>query len=422
MKNFVDVTIEGLIYSLSGFGEILRNIVLTLNEMDVYIRLVPHGGIRNGIPKKHIRIFNELKSRYDGVKGDSTFLYFGTPLGCTKYPETHCISWTMFETQDTPYDFVKHLNPMDEIWLPSKFCYDSFTKDGLIKEKTRIMPLGVDTDIFSPKITGYTPSKIFKFGTVVGWSERKGVSAMLQSYLREFDRTKDNVLFMVRGGYYPKEKIIAEIDLAKREASKWMPRDKQCDIYLCYHIIPVERMPDLYRMFDCLVYGSSGEGFGMCILEGMSCGIPSITTNATAPLDFCNKENSYLIDVEKIDRNPKCAWITSYYRYPFPNEQSRGATFAYPKQEHLQKLMRHAYEHKDEVKKKGEKARFDVCHKWDIRLICEKVKQRLLEIQAMRNIHPVQKGIPNEKIIKKDHPGETMTRMSADGGVKTIVG
>ena len=134
MSDHVDVTIEGLIYSLSGFGEILRNIVLTLHEMGVRIRLVPHGGIRQGIPKKHIRLFNELKARYDGVKSNSIFLYFGTPLGCTKYPETYCISWTMFETQDTPHDFVKHLNPMDEVWLPSKFCHDSFTKDGLAKE------------------------------------------------------------------------------------------------------------------------------------------------------------------------------------------------------------------------------------------------------------------------------------------------
>ena len=423
MKNLVDVTIEGLIYSLSGFGEILRNIVLTLHEMDVYIRLIPHGGIRQGIPKKHIRIFNELKTRYDGVKENSIFLYFGTPLGCSKYQETYCISWTMFETQDTPYDFIRHLSPMDEVWLPSKFCYDSFTKDGLPKEKARVMPLGVDTAVFTPKMVGYgPPSKIFKFGTVVGWSERKGVSAMLQSYLREFDRTKDNVLFIIRGGYYPKDKIINEIDLAKREASKWMPREKQCDIYLCYHIVPLHRMPDLFRMFDCLVYSSMGEGMCLPALESMSSGVPCVITKATAPLDFCNDENSYLIDVEKIDRNPKCEWITAYYRYPFPNEQGRGATFAYPNQEHLQKLMRHVYEHKDETRKKGEKARMDVCQKWDIRFICEQVKQRLLEIQATRSIHPVQIAVPTEKIIKKNHLGDTRTKISADGGIKTIVG
>jgi len=430
-KEFINVTIEGLIYSLSGFGEILRNIVLTLHEMGVYIRLVPHGGLHHGIPKKHVRIFNELKRRYDGVKKDSTFLYFGTPLGCTKYPDTYCVSWTMFETQDTPCDFIRHLNPMDEVWLPSKFCYDSFIKGGLAKEKTRIMPLGVDTAVFTPKpYPQGSDSKIFKFGTVVGWSERKGVGALLQSYLREFNRDKDSALLIVRGGYYPKDKIMAEIELAKREASKWMPREKQCDVYLCYQIVPVNRMPDLYRMLDCLVYPSSGEGCCLPALESMSSGVPCIITKATSPLDFCNDENSYLIDVEKIDRNPKCEWITAYYRYPFPNEQNRGATFAIPSQPHLQKLMRHAYEHRDEVRKKGEKARDNIQKSWDIRLICEQVKQRLLEIQMGRGIYSSAPDSARAKmsikqqptLITKGHPGETATRISADGGTRTIVG
>ena len=183
-------------------------------------------------------------------------------------------------------------------------------------------------------------------------------------------------------------------------------------------------------MFNCLAYPSSGEGFGMCILEGMSCGVPSIATRATGHMDFCTDENSYLIDVEKIDRNPKCEWITAYYRYPFPNEQSRGATFTIPSQPHLQKLMRHVYKNRDELKKKGEKARMDVVRKWDIRLICEQIKQRLLEIQEQRNIHsaqPIERPAQISKenqltIIRKDHPGETMTQISGDGGMRTIVG
>lgn len=388
MKEIVDVTIEGLIYSLSGFGEILRNIVLTLDGMGVYVRLIPHGGIRGGIARKDQRLFEKLAKRYDGVKPYSTFLYFGTPLGCRKYETTHSVVWTMFETQETPYDFVRHVDKMDEVWFPSKFCFDTFTKAGLGAAKAKIMPLGVNTNVFTPKERYIPPSDTFKFGTVVGWSERKGVSMLLKSYLEEFNRDKDNVLLIIRGGYYPKEKIIAEIDLVKREATKVVPRDKQCDIYLCYRIIPVNKMPDFFKMLNCIMYPSYGEGFGMCILEGMSCGIPSIATNATGHIDFCNDTNSYLINVARIDKEPRCAWITAYYRYPFPNEQNRGATFAIPDQKHLQQLMRHAYQNREEVKQKGLKAREDVVKNWDIRLICEKVYNRLLEIQRQRGVHP----------------------------------
>ncbi len=388
MKETVDVTIEGLIYSLSGFGEILRNIVLTLDNMGVTIRLIPHGGIKGGIAKKDLRTFGKLARRYDGVKRCSTFLYFGTPLGCHKYEPTYSIVWTMFETQETPYDFIRHISKMDEVWFPSKFCYDTFTKARLDPTKARIMPLGVNTEVFTPKEKYVSSSDTFKFGTVVGWSERKGISMLLKSYLEEFNRDKDNVLLIIRGGYYPKEKIINEINLAKGEATKVMPREKQCDIYLCYRIIPVSRMPDFFKMLNCVVYPSLGEGFGMPILEGMSCGIPGIVTNATGHVDFCNDLNSYLINVGRIDKEPRCAWITNYYRYPFPNEQNRGATFAIPDQKHLQSLMRHTYQNREETKQRGLKAREDVVKNWDIKWICTQIYNRLLEIQKQRGIHP----------------------------------
>jgi glycosyltransferase involved in cell wall biosynthesis len=46
--------------------------------------------------------------------------------------------------------------------------------------------------------------------------------------------------------------------------------------------IPEEHLPALYRLSDVLVYPSLYEGFGMPLVEAMSCGTPVLTSNASS--------------------------------------------------------------------------------------------------------------------------------------------
>ncbi|MGB7601976.1 MAG: glycosyltransferase family 1 protein [Candidatus Sulfotelmatobacter sp.] len=47
-------------------------------------------------------------------------------------------------------------------------------------------------------------------------------------------------------------------------------------------VVPEEKLPALYRGAKALVFPSLYEGFGLPILEAMSCGIPVVTSNITA--------------------------------------------------------------------------------------------------------------------------------------------
>jgi glycosyltransferase involved in cell wall biosynthesis len=47
-----------------------------------------------------------------------------------------------------------------------------------------------------------------------------------------------------------------------------------------------EEMAQLYNMFDVFTLPTGGEGFGLPILEAMSCGVPTVVTNYSGHTDF----------------------------------------------------------------------------------------------------------------------------------------
>ena len=55
-------------------------------------------------------------------------------------------------------------------------------------------------------------------------------------------------------------------------------------------------MDFLYQVADALVLPSRGEGFNLPAAEGMVRGVPVIVTRHGGHLDFCNDENSFLVD------------------------------------------------------------------------------------------------------------------------------
>jgi len=68
--------------------------------------------------------------------------------------------------------------------------------------------------------------------------------------------------------------------------------------------VPEERLPSLYRGAQALIFPSLFEGFGLPILEAMSCGIPAVTANTTAMPEVAG-DAALLVDpsaVEEIAR------------------------------------------------------------------------------------------------------------------------
>jgi glycosyltransferase involved in cell wall biosynthesis len=58
--------------------------------------------------------------------------------------------------------------------------------------------------------------------------------------------------------------------------------------------LPPDSMPVLYQLWDCLLYLSGGEGFGLPAWEAMCSGIPSVYTHYSSHAEFLSRANAGL--------------------------------------------------------------------------------------------------------------------------------
>ena len=86
----------------------------------------------------------------------------------------------------------------------------------------------------------------------------------------------------------------------------------------------------------------------------MACGMPTIVTAYSAPLDYLTPECSYLIPVAKL------VPIDDPVFYPDGN----AGMWAEPDIAVLRELLRHVFQYRDDAQGKGERAREMVCDGW----------------------------------------------------------
>lgn len=81
-------------------------------------------------------------------------LYMTPPCPPTGYDSPlFVIGRTMFETDSVTPHHVERCNKMDEVWVPSEFHVETFTRAGVVPEKLRKVVQPVDTVFFDPATT-----------------------------------------------------------------------------------------------------------------------------------------------------------------------------------------------------------------------------------------------------------------------------
>ena len=127
-------------------------------------------------------------------------------------------------------------------------------------------------------------------------------------------------------------------------------------------------MVNLYSQANAFVLPSRAEGWGLPLMEAMSCALPVIATDYSAPTDFLHEGNAYLIRVERM--------VDVFDPYFFPDSRELGE-WAQPDTAHLRELMRHVVTHRGEAEEKGRRARREVCERWTWRHGAEIAHRRL---------------------------------------------
>jgi len=194
-----------------------------------------------------------------------------------------------WEESSFPLKYVKEFNQnLDGITVMSKFV-KRVLKEAGVKVPIKIVGLGVEHILSTtPKPFNLKTNKSFKFLHISSSFPRKGIDILLKAYIESFT-AKDDVTLIIKT--FPNPHNTIEDKIKKIREDKNSP-----EIILINQDLEDSYIAWLYKTSNALVAPSRGEGFGLPLAEAMLFNLPVITTNFGGQIDFCNSENSWLID------------------------------------------------------------------------------------------------------------------------------
>lgn len=360
-------------YSYSGYGLHNRKIVLELNRLGFDIKLIPtEEHIPEELPQKDTLLKLTKKPLPDHKKVISINC---VPPPSSAFRSDYSILYTTIESENIHWGAKVRSSYFQEVWVPCKLNYKAYRKAGFPKKKLFYMPEGVDPIHHSPSrgILEKYASPAFTFLYIGDWSYRKGIEPLLIAYATEFkpgERVRLLLLVHYQGQDRKKseKRILHELNYFKNKNNiNFSP-----PIEFIFDYLPEDDLSRLYNTADCYISPSLGEAWNLPVMQAMAHELPVITTNFGGPQDYCNKKNSYLIDIEKMDiMDDKTNLHVDFYQ---------GEKFAFPNIKHLRYLIRQVYRKRTEAKEKGKRARQDCFDKWTWEIAGMKVAKRILRI------------------------------------------
>ena len=258
------------------------------------------------------------------------------------------IGFMVWETTVVPERKLRVLRTLDEVWVPSQWGRLVLLENGLPEDRVHVIPEGVDPLIFRPKeATPDDMTRPFRFLCVGKWEVRKGVADLALAFAREFGPVEPVELILHCFNPY-----LRGFDIGLALESLKLPSHAPIRTS---NPLTLPRLVALYGACDALVHPAKAEGWGLPIIEALACGIPAIATNYSAHTEFLNDDNGYLVDVKQMIR------VDDPFFYGV--EEPLGV-WAQPDLDHLQVLMRRAFENGSERRHKGQQARRDITSRW----------------------------------------------------------
>jgi len=277
------------------------------------------------------------------------------------------IGRTMFESNSVPLSWIRKIEPMDQIWVPTKFHIDTFTAAGVPREKLFSIPEAVDSIEFDPEKASEKfvfPESFntaeFIFISIFKWEERKGWKYLVKAFSEEFGNESNIKLYIVT--HTQKE------DPEKDLKAYFGDENLLHNIHISMHHLSHPELISLYKSSGAFVLSSHGEGWGRPVVEAMSMEMPVIVTDWSGPSEYLTEENSFPLPISP-DLIPVDASMGG--------EDVRGHLWAEPSVYYLKRLMRQVVKNPEEAKKRGKQARKDMVEKYSTEVVSKLVAQQI---------------------------------------------
>ena len=259
-----------------------------------------------------VTIRNTYPPRPNGILGDLRFLH---------------LAWEESSVSSSLAGLINlHL---DGVLVPSEYSKRAIRNSGA-RVPIEVIGHGIDHNGVLPQVPNragrgqVTPALPYTFLHISSGLARKGIEELMTAYCLAF--SSDDAVLLVIKTFDNESNTIDGWLQHPTSASKYSPAIQVISEELNRH-----QMQFLYNIADAVVLPTRGEGFNLPAAEAMALGLPLIVTRHSGHMDFCNDENSFLID---------CTYELSSSHLNVPN--SFWARASVEQLVHVMKKMYHA--------------------------------------------------------------------------------
>jgi glycosyltransferase involved in cell wall biosynthesis len=340
------------IYEVGGYGTHARNYLKSIHLLNIPVHLIDVGCKDPEIGEEDLHFINNLNHPIEKLGSHLVWVIDTIPEGFPLFQPDPVlkgrikkrIGVTVFETDRIPAHWVAPCNEMDEIWVPSSFNVETFSRSGVQKEKLRVVPRTIDFHKYQQPFAKYAftgPVKSFKFLYSCAFDYRKGVDLLLRSYCEEFSEQEDVslILKVFTPGWSE------ELDVPALLRSYIPQTEKVPHIHFIFGKVSERELLQLYASCDCYVSTERANGWSNPAMEMMALGKPVIHIGWGGNTAYMNAQNAFLIEhegeYEAVDER------LSRHR----SREYAGHRWIKVSKESVRKTMREAYENKEKREK-----------------------------------------------------------------------
>ena len=278
----------------TGYGITSLNILKGLYQKNIDLSLFMIGNSAELNYPEEKAVIEELHNKKQLFDYNAPFLKIWHPNDLAyKIGKGHYYALTFFELDTLSMGERHHLNYVDYIFVASKWGKEVLLNNG-IKKPIYVAPLGVDLSIFAEK-NDIKIKDNYVFSHIGKWEKRKGQDFLIKCFENAFD-INDNVELRL----LPHNPFLND-----QQLSEWLNlvnNSKLKDKIKIYKRLPTQyHLSEFIEQSDCCIFLSRAEGWNNEIPECMALNKPIIATNYSAHTEYCDSNNSFLVDIDELE-------------------------------------------------------------------------------------------------------------------------
>jgi glycosyltransferase involved in cell wall biosynthesis len=300
------------------------------------------------------------------------------------------VAYTVWETDRVPDFWRSALEPFDLVLVPSAFNRRSIIETG-INTRAEVLPhIARRVEPVGGGSFGDITDDDFVFYTMGPWHNRKALPETIRAYLDTFT-ARDQVALIIKTSAFDYG-AVTDAQLGRPRpggapaTTSWWSLAKLLaehshppKVYLHRGQASPREIDQIHTRADCFVSLARGEGWGLGSFDGALFGNPPILPGWGGPLEWLPSDYPFLVDYELV---PTSADAPDAFGYPL----SADARWAQADAAHAGRLMRQAYENREQTAALGAAVRATLVDRYSSVVITSRLIELIARAHDRRSV------------------------------------